>query len=163
MRCNGWLVCPYSFSTNFPAKSRHNEGCQKVRCTIKDKENAYYPAGASAPRSGAFYQQGTGRWAYPSGLSQNPPRQTGAGQSWHLMSQSRLEPHFGASARRAHFYTLLPECIRAPCGAAARIADGSLLQAACVPPLGARGTPLAPLCGYPPLTLLHHPCQSCEA
>ena len=42
----GWLVCPYSFSTNFPAKSRHNEGCQKVRCTIKDKENAYYPAGA---------------------------------------------------------------------------------------------------------------------
>ena len=57
----GWLVCPYSFSTNFPAKSRHNEGCQKVRCTIKDKENAYYPTGASAPRPGAFYQQGTGR------------------------------------------------------------------------------------------------------
>ena len=27
----GWLVCPYSFSTNFPAKNRHNEGCQKVR------------------------------------------------------------------------------------------------------------------------------------
>ena len=57
-----------------------------MRCTIKDKENAHYPAGASVPRPGAFYQQGTGRWVYPSGLSQNPPRQTGAGQSWHLMS-----------------------------------------------------------------------------
>lgn len=86
---------------------------------------------------------------YPSGLSQNSPRQTGAGQSWHLISQSRPPP-FGTSARRAHFYTLLPECIRAPCGAAARIADGSPPQAACVPPLRLRGTPLAPLCGYPP-------------
>ena len=135
-----------------------------MRCTIKDKENAYYPVGASVPRPGAFYQQGTGRWVYPSGLSQNPPRQTGAGQSWHLMSQSRLEPHFGASARRTHFYTLLPECIRAPCGAAARIADGSPLQAACVAPLRPRGTPLAPLCGYPPdvVTSLS-PCWSCEA
>lgn len=87
---------------------------------------------------------------YPSGLSQNPPRQTGAGQSWHLISQSRLEPPFGASARRAHFYILLSECIRAPCGAAARIADGSPPQAACVAPLHPRGMPLAPLCGYPP-------------
>lgn len=33
-----------------------------MRCTIKDKENAYYPAGALASRPGAFYQQGTGRW-----------------------------------------------------------------------------------------------------
>ena len=61
----GWLVCPNSFFTNFPAKSRHNEGCQKVRCTIKDTENAYYPAGVSASRLGAFYQQGIGRWAVP--------------------------------------------------------------------------------------------------
>ena len=79
------------------------------------------------------------------------------------MSQSRLEPHFGASARRTHFYTLLPECIRAPCGAAARIADGSPLQAACIAPLRPRG-PLALLCGYPPdvVTSLS-PCWSCEA
>lgn len=28
-----------------------------MRCTIEDKENAYYPAGASTPRPGAFYQQ----------------------------------------------------------------------------------------------------------
>ena len=135
-----------------------------MRCTIKDKENAHYPAGASVPRPGAFYQQGTGRWVYPSGLSQNPPRHTGTGQSWHLMSQFRLEPHFGASAKRAHFYTLLPECICAPCGATARIADGSPLQAACIAPLRPRGTPLAPLCGYPPdvVTSLS-PCWSCEA
>ena len=33
-----------------------------MRCTIKDKENAYYPAGALASRPGAFCQQGTGRW-----------------------------------------------------------------------------------------------------
>ena len=57
----GWLVCPYSFSTNFPAKNRHNEGCQKVRCIVKDKKNVYYPAGASTSWLGAFYQQGTGR------------------------------------------------------------------------------------------------------
>ena len=56
-----WLVCPYSFSIKFPAKNRHNEGCQKVRCTVKDKKNVYYPAGASTSRLGAFYQQGTGR------------------------------------------------------------------------------------------------------
>ena len=28
---------PLFFSIYFPAKNRHNEGCQKVRCTIKDK------------------------------------------------------------------------------------------------------------------------------
>ena len=68
----GWLVCPNSFSTNFPAKNRHNEGCQKVRCTIKDTENAYYPAGVSASRLGAFYQQGIGRWAVPFGSTSKP-------------------------------------------------------------------------------------------
>ena len=57
----GWLVCPNSFSTNFPAKNRHNEGCQKARCVVKDKKNVYYPAGASTSWLGAFYQQGTGR------------------------------------------------------------------------------------------------------
>lgn len=56
----------------------------------------------------------------------------------------------------AHFYTLLPECIRAPCcGVAARIADDSPLQAACIVPLRPKGTSLAPLCGLSPLTLLH--------
>ncbi len=57
----GWLVCPYSFSIKFPAKNRHNEGCQKVRHIVKDKKNVYYPAGASTSWLGAFYQQGTGR------------------------------------------------------------------------------------------------------
>lgn len=58
----GFPVCPNSFSINSPAKSRHDEGCQKVRCTIKDKENTYYPAGA-ASRLGAFYQQEPDEWA----------------------------------------------------------------------------------------------------
>ena len=57
----GWLVCPYSFSIKFPAKNRHNEGCQKVRHIVKDKKNVYYPAGTSTSWLGAFYQQGTGR------------------------------------------------------------------------------------------------------
>ncbi len=57
----GWLVCPYSFSIKFPAKNRHNESCQKVRCIVKDKKNVYYPAGASTSWLSAFYQRGTGR------------------------------------------------------------------------------------------------------
>ena len=86
----GWLVCPNPFSINFPAESRHNEGCQKVRCTIRDKENEYYPAGVSASRLGAFYQQETGRWAVSFGSVSNPPRQTGAGPSGHLIVQVKL-------------------------------------------------------------------------
>lgn len=91
---------------------------------------------------------------YPSGLSQNPPKQTGAGPSGYLVVQIKRTPS-ERQWEKAHFYTLLPECIRAPCGAAARIADGSPLQTACIAPLRPRSTPLAPLCGLSPLTLLH--------
>ena len=41
----------------------------------KDKENAYYPAWALAPRPGAFYQQGTGQRAASFG-SVSKPTQT---------------------------------------------------------------------------------------
>ena len=61
-----------NFKWTRAAESRHNEGCQKVRCTVRDKENAYYPAGAPAPRPGAFYQQGTGRWAVSFGSISKP-------------------------------------------------------------------------------------------
>ena len=51
----------------------------------KDKENAYYPTGALAPRPGAFYQQGTGQRVASFGPVSNPPKQTGAGPSGHLV------------------------------------------------------------------------------
>ena len=57
----------------------------------------------------------------------------------------------------------LRQCIRALCEAAAWIADLSPLQAACVASLRTRGTPLAPLCGYPHDAALLSPCWSCEA
>jgi hypothetical protein len=58
----GLRVCPYSFSIYLPRKTRHNEGCQKVRCTVKDKSNMYLSSRErTASRLGAFYQQGTGQ------------------------------------------------------------------------------------------------------
>ena len=100
---------------------------------------------------------------YPLGLFQNPPKQTGAGPSEHLVVQIKLTLS-ERQRTRAHFYTLLLECIRAPCGTAARIADGSPLQAACVASLRTRGVPLAPLCGYPHNAAASlSPCWSCEA
>ena len=52
----------------------------------------------------------------------------------------------------------LRQCIRALC------ADLSPLQAAFVAPLRTRGTPLAPLCGYPHNAAASlSPCWSCEA
>ena len=91
---------------------------------------------------------------YPLGLFQNPPKQTGAGPSEHLVVQIKLTLS-ERQRTRAHFYTLLLECIRAPCGTAVRIADASPLQATCADPLRPRGTSLAPLCGYPP-DAVHH-------
>ena len=58
----------------------------------------------------------------------------------------------------------LRQCIRALCEAAAWIADLSPLQAACVALLRTRGTPFAPLCGYPhDVATSLSPCWSCEA
>ena len=55
-------VCPYSFSIYSPCKNRNNEGCQKVRCTVKDKSNVYLSSRErTASRLGAFYQQETGQ------------------------------------------------------------------------------------------------------
>ena len=92
---------------------------------------------------------------YPLGLFQNPPKQTGAGPSEHLVVQIKLTLS-ERQRTRAHFYTLLLECIRAPCGTAVRIADASPLQATCADPLRPRGTSLAPLCGYLLVTPLCH-------
>ena len=64
---------------------------------------------------------------YPLGLSQNPPKQTGAGPSEHLVAQIKLTLS-ERQRTRAHFYTLLLEYIRAPCRTAVRIADASPLQ-----------------------------------
>ena len=58
----------------------------------------------------------------------------------------------------------LRQCIRALCEAAAWLSDLSPLQAACIASLCTRGTPLAPLCGYPhDATVSLSPCWSCEA
>ncbi len=102
----GWLVCPNSFSTDFPAKSRHNEGCQKVRCTIKDKENAYYPVGALAPWPGAFYQQGTGRWAVSFGPISKPTQADRRGSVLAPHKPVQAAPLRSVSERR----TSIPSC-----------------------------------------------------
>ena len=58
----------------------------------------------------------------------------------------------------------LRQCIRALCEAAAWLSDLSPLQAACIASLCTRGTPLAPLCGYPHNAAASlSPCWSCEA
>ena len=65
--------------------------------------------------------------------------------------------------RRTSIHSLR-QCIRALCEAAAWIADLSPLQAACVASLCTRGTPLAPLSGYPHNAAVSlSPCWSCEA
>ena len=58
----------------------------------------------------------------------------------------------------------LRQCICALCEAAAWIADLSPPRVACIASLRTRGTPLAPLCGYPhDAAVSLSPCWSCEA
>ncbi len=65
--------------------------------------------------------------------------------------------------RRTSIHSLR-QCIRALCEAAAWIADLSLPRVACIASLRTRGTPLAPLCGYPhDAAVSLSPCWSCEA
>ena len=159
----GWMVCPNSFSTDFPAKSRHNEGCQKVRCTIKDKENAYYPAGALAPRPRTFTSREQTGGLYPSGRSQNPHRQTGTGQFWHLISQSRLPPLRSVSEKGARIPSCRSVFVR-PAGLLPGLltAHGSR-QLASLRSVQ-RGRPLRRSAAIPPNAVTSlSPCWSCEA
>ena len=64
--------------------------------------------------------------------------------------------------RRTSIHSLR-QCICALCEAAAWIADLSPPRVACIASLRTRGTPLAPLCGYPHDAALLSPCWSCEA
>ena len=65
--------------------------------------------------------------------------------------------------RRTSIHSLR-QCIRALCEAAAWIADLSPPRVACIASLRTRGTPLAPLCGYPhDAAVSLSPCWSCEA
>ena len=52
----GRTVCPCSFSINLSRKNRHDEGCQKVRCTIKDKKYVYIQPGRQRPGWVPFIQ-----------------------------------------------------------------------------------------------------------
>ena len=65
--------------------------------------------------------------------------------------------------RRTSIHSLR-QCICALCEAAAWIADLSPPRVACIASLRTRGTPLAPLCGYPhDAAVSLSPCWSCEA
>ena len=65
--------------------------------------------------------------------------------------------------RRTSIHSLR-QCICALCEAAAWIADLSPPRVACIASLRTKGTPLAPLCGYPhDAAVSLSPCWSCEA
>ena len=69
-----------------------------------------------------------------------------------------------ASEERRTSIHCLRQCICALCEAAAWIADLSPPRVACIASLRTRGTPLAPLCGYPhDAAVSLSPCWSCEA
>ncbi len=86
-------VCPYSFSIYLSSKNRHNEGCQKVRCSRKDKSNRNPPntqLGAHSVPAGCFLPARDKDNGSCLVLWWEVCRQTGVGQSRHLKNPSKM-------------------------------------------------------------------------
>ena len=136
-----------------------------MRCTVRDKENAYYPAGALAPRPGAFYQQGTGRWAVSFGSISKPTQAYRRGSA--LAPHEPVQVGGPLSEHQREGRTSIPSC-RSVFVRPAGLLPGSLMahrprqRASLHSVQGAR--PLRRSAAIPPDAVISFsPCQSCEA